>query len=102
VTNIARTLEELKERALWIVGLDERGTQSYHELDYNMNCAVVLGAEGKGLHDLVRKRCDFLVSIPMYGSVPSLNVSVAGAVVMYEVARQRRAVENMEKASPAR
>src|SRR6516162_5206952 len=102
VTNISRTLEELKERELWTVGLDERGTQSYDELDYKMNCAVVLGAEGKGLHDLVRKRCDFLVSIPMYGSVPSLNVSVAGAVVMYEVARQRRAVENMEKASPAR
>ena len=66
-------------------------TQSYDELDYKMHCAIVLGAEGKGLHDLVRKRCDFLVSIPMLGHVPSLNVSVAGAVVMYEVARQRRA-----------
>jgi len=102
VTNVARTLEELKERGLWTVGLDERGTQSYAELDYNMPCAVVLGAEGKGLHDLVRKRCDFLVSIPMYGSVPSLNVSVAGAVVMYEVARQRRTVRRREKATPAR
>jgi 23S rRNA (guanosine2251-2'-O)-methyltransferase len=71
------------------VGLDERGTQSHFELDYNMSCAVVLGAEGKGLHDHVRKRCDFLVSIPMQGHVPSLNVSVAGAVVMYEIARQR-------------
>jgi 23S rRNA (guanosine2251-2'-O)-methyltransferase len=85
-----------------MVGLDERGMQSYAELDYNMPCAVVLGAEGTGLHDLVRKRCDFLVSIPMYGSVPSLNVSVAGAVVMYEVARQRRAVRRGEKATPAR
>jgi 23S rRNA (guanosine2251-2'-O)-methyltransferase len=56
-----------------------------------MDCAVVLGAEGKGLHDLVRKKCDFLVKVPMLGKVPSLNVSVAGAVVMYEVARQRRA-----------
>ncbi len=91
VTNISRTLDELKERNVWIVGLDERGTQSYDELDYNMNCAIVLGAEGKGLHDLVRKRCDFLVSIPMMGEVASLNVSVAGGVVMYEVARQRRA-----------
>ncbi len=90
VTNISRTLEELKERNIWIVGLDERGTQSYFELDYNMPCAVVLGAEGKGIHDLVRKRCDFLVSIPMLGHVPSLNVSVAGAVVMYEIARQRQ------------
>ena len=93
VTNISRTLEELKDRNLWTVGLDERGTQSYDDIDYNMHCAIVLGAEGKGLHDLVRKRCDFLVSIPMLGTVPSLNVSVAGAVVMYEVARQRRAAK---------
>ncbi|HUR37136.1 MAG TPA: 23S rRNA (guanosine(2251)-2'-O)-methyltransferase RlmB [Terriglobales bacterium] len=92
VTNIARTLEQIKERNIWTVGLDERGTQTYDQLDYKMDCAIVLGAEGHGLHDLVRKKCDFLVSIPMLGKVPSLNVSVAGAVVMYEVARQRRAV----------
>jgi len=84
-------LDELKERGVWTVGLDERGTQVYDELDYNMHCAIVLGAEGKGLHDLVRRRCDFLVSIPMLGQVASLNVSVAGGIVMYEVARQRRA-----------
>ncbi len=93
VTNISRTLDELKERNVWTVGLDERGTQGYDALDYNMDCAIVLGAEGKGLHDLVRRRCDFLVSIPMLGQVPSLNVSVAGGVVMYEVARQRRALQ---------
>jgi 23S rRNA (guanosine2251-2'-O)-methyltransferase len=92
VTNIARTLEQIKERNIWTVGLDERGTQTYDQLDYKMDCAIVLGAEGHGLHDLVRKKCDFLVSIPMLGKVPSLNVSVAGAVVMYEVARQRRAI----------
>lgn len=91
VTNIARTLEEIKERNIWTVGLDERGEKSYDEIDYQMDCAIVLGAEGHGLHDLVRKKCDFLVKIPMLGKVPSLNVSVAGAVVMYEVARQRRA-----------
>ncbi len=91
VTNIARTVEELKSRNIWVVGLDERGTQSYDQIDYNMDCAVVLGAEGAGVHDLVRKRCDFLVRIPMLGKVPSLNVSVAAAVVMYEAARQRRA-----------
>jgi 23S rRNA (guanosine2251-2'-O)-methyltransferase len=91
VTNIARTVEELKERNIWTVGLDERGQQTYDALDYNMDCAVVLGAEGKGLHDLVKRKCDFLVSIPMLGKVPSLNVSVAGAIVMYEVVRQRRA-----------
>ena len=56
VTNIARTLEELKEKNLWIVGLDERGTQSYDALDYNMDCAIVLGSEGKGVHDLVAKK----------------------------------------------
>lgn len=90
VTNIARTLEDLKKQNIWTVGLDERGSQSYDALDYKMDCALVLGAEGAGLHDLVRKRCDFLVSIPMLGKVPSLNVSVAAGVVMYEVARQRR------------
>jgi 23S rRNA (guanosine2251-2'-O)-methyltransferase len=90
VTNIARTVEELKDRNLWIVGLDERGTQTYDSLDYNMDCAVLLGAEGKGVHELVRKKCDFLVSIPMLGKVASLNVSVAAAVVLYEIVRQRR------------
>jgi 23S rRNA (guanosine2251-2'-O)-methyltransferase len=90
VTNTARTLEELKRQNVWVVGLDERGTQNYDTLDYNMDCAIVLGAEGSGLHDLVRKKCDFLVSIPMLGKVPSLNASVAAAVMMYEIARQRR------------
>jgi 23S rRNA (guanosine2251-2'-O)-methyltransferase len=90
VTNISRTLEQLKKRNIWTVGLDERGGQPYDAIDYTMDCALVLGAEGKGLHDLVRRHCDFLVSIPMLGRVPSLNVSVAAAVVMYELARQRR------------
>ena len=94
VTNIARTVEELKERNIWTVGLDERGSQTYDALDYNMDCALVLGAEGKGLHDLVKRKCDFLVSIPMLGKVSSLNVSVAAAVVLYEIVRQRRARES--------
>jgi 23S rRNA (guanosine2251-2'-O)-methyltransferase len=89
VTNIARTLEDLKERNIWVVGLDERGKQLYDSIDYNMDCAIVLGAEGKGVHDLVARKCDFLVSIPMLGKVPSLNVSVAAGVVLYEVVRQR-------------
>jgi 23S rRNA (guanosine2251-2'-O)-methyltransferase len=93
VTNIARTVEDLKDRNIWTVGLDERGAQTYDALDYNMDCALVLGGEGKGLHDLVKKKCDFLVSIPMLGKVPSLNVSVAGAIVLYEIVRQRRARE---------
>ena len=90
VTNISRTVEELKENNVWTVGLDERAEQTYDALDYNMDCALVLGGEGKGLHDLVKRKCDFLVSIPMLGKVPSLNVSVAAAVVLYEIVRQRR------------
>jgi 23S rRNA (guanosine2251-2'-O)-methyltransferase len=91
VTNIARSVEELKENNIWTVGLDERAKQTYDALDYKMDCALVLGGEGKGLHDLVKRKCDFLVSIPMLGKVPSLNVSVAAAVVLYEIVRQRRA-----------
>ena len=90
VTNISRAIEDLKEKDLWIVGLDERGGQTYDAVDYKMHCAIVLGAEGKGVHDLVRRHCDFLVSIPMLGKVTSLNVSVAAGVVLYEVVRQRR------------
>jgi 23S rRNA (guanosine2251-2'-O)-methyltransferase len=90
VTNISRALEELKEKSLWVVGLDERGETTYDAIDYKMHCAVVLGAEGRGLHDLVRRHCDFVVSIPMLGRVPSLNVSVATGIVLYEVVRQRR------------
>src|SRR5437899_7267116 len=90
VTNIARSLEELKSKNLWIVGLDERAPQNYDSLDYKMDCAIVLGAEGKGVHELVRKKCDFLISIPMLGKVSSLNVSVAAGVMLYEIVRQRR------------
>jgi len=90
VTNIARTLEDLKAKNIWTVGLDERGKQDYDALDYKMDCAIVLGSEGKGVHDLVAKKCDFLVSIPMLGKVSSLNVSVAAGVMLYEIVRQRR------------
>jgi 23S rRNA (guanosine2251-2'-O)-methyltransferase len=90
VVNTGRAIEDLKAHNVWTVGLDERGDKSYDQLDYKMDCALVLGAEGHGLHEQVRKKCDFLVSIPMLGKVPSLNVSVAAAIVMYEVARQRR------------
>ncbi|HZR58554.1 MAG TPA: 23S rRNA (guanosine(2251)-2'-O)-methyltransferase RlmB [Terriglobales bacterium] len=90
VTNIARTVDELKSQNIWVVGLDERGTQNYDSLDYNMDCAIVLGGEGKGVHDLVARKCDYLVSIPMLGKVPSLNVSVAAGVMLYEIVRQRR------------
>jgi 23S rRNA (guanosine2251-2'-O)-methyltransferase len=89
VTNITRTLEQLKKANTWVIGLDERGTPDYFDFDFNLDCVLVLGAEGAGLHDLVKKTCDHLLRIPMAGSVSSLNVSVAGAVVMYEALRQR-------------
>src|SRR5262249_62046837 len=90
VKNISSAVDNLKGSNIWTVDLDENGTQNYDQLDYKMDCALVLGAEGKGLHEHVRRHCDFVVSIPMLGAVPSLNVSVAAGVVMYEVVRQRR------------
>ncbi|MGA3047255.1 MAG: 23S rRNA (guanosine(2251)-2'-O)-methyltransferase RlmB [Terracidiphilus sp.] len=90
VVNLVRSLEQLKEHNLWIIGLDERGQSDYDQFDLTGNCVLVLGREGAGLHDLVRKTCDHLLRIPMAGGVSSLNVSAAGAVVLYEAARQRR------------
>jgi 23S rRNA (guanosine2251-2'-O)-methyltransferase len=89
VTNITRALDQMKKANVWIIGLDERGTPDYTDFDFSVDCCLVLGAEGSGLHDLVKKTCDHLLRIPMAGSVSSLNVSVAGAVVMYEALRQR-------------
>jgi len=91
VTNVNRALEELKERGYWIYGLDERGTEDYSKVEYQSPTAIVLGGEGKGLHDLVRKHCDVLVRIPMAGKISSLNVSVAAGVVLFECRRRKRA-----------
>jgi 23S rRNA (guanosine2251-2'-O)-methyltransferase len=90
VTNLVRSLELLKEKNVWVLGLDERGTPDYVDFDFRTDCVLVLGREGAGLHDLVKKTCDHLLRIPMAGMVSSLNVGVAGAVVMYEAMRQRR------------
>jgi 23S rRNA (guanosine2251-2'-O)-methyltransferase len=90
VVNLVRALEDLKRQNLWIIGLDERGTADYDQFDLTGDCVLVLGREGAGLHDLVRKTCDHLLRIPMAGGVSSLNVSAAGAVVLYEAFRQRR------------
>ena len=90
VVNMTRALEQIKAANIWVIGLDERGTADYDEFDYTTPCALVLGREGAGLHDLVRRTCDHLLRIPMAGAVASLNVSVAGAVVLFEAARQRR------------
>ena len=91
VTNVNRTLEELKKSGHWIYGLDERGTEDYDRVEYAAPTVFVLGGEGKGLHDQVRKHCDVLVRIPMAGKISSLNVSVAAGVVLFEW-RRRRAV----------
>jgi 23S rRNA (guanosine2251-2'-O)-methyltransferase len=91
VVNLVRALEELKHHDLWIVGLDERGSTDYNQFDLTGDLVLVLGREGAGLHDLVRRTCDHLLRIPMAGQVSSLNVSAAGAVVLFEAARQRRA-----------
>jgi 23S rRNA (guanosine2251-2'-O)-methyltransferase len=89
VVNIARAVEELKEAAVWTVGLASDAPDSYDAIDLTLPTALVLGAEGAGLRRLVRERCDRLASIPMRGHVGSLNVSVAAGVVLFEAVRQR-------------
>jgi len=89
VANINRALEELKQRGFWIYGLDERGAETYDQVEYASPAAVVLGGEGKGLHEQVRKHCDALVRIPVAGRISSLNVSVAAGVMLFEWRRRR-------------
>jgi len=91
VGNTNRALESLKERGYWIYGLDERGEREYDAVDYAAPTAIVLGGEGHGLHEQVRKHCDVLVRIPMAGEISSLNVSVAAGVVLFEWRRRGRA-----------
>jgi 23S rRNA (guanosine2251-2'-O)-methyltransferase len=102
VTNLVRSLEQMKQANVWVLGLDERGTPDYTDFDFRADCVLVLGREGAGLHDLVKKTCDHLLRIPMAGMVSSLNVSVAGAVVMYEAMRQRREPLAAKPAVPAK
>ncbi|MDB5998757.1 MAG: rRNA methyltransferase, partial [Rhizobacter sp.] len=89
VTNLARTLNELKERDILVVGLSDDAPQSLYDLDLSGPVALVMGAEGTGMRQLTRKTCDQLVKLPMHGAVESLNVSVASGVCLYEVLRQR-------------
>jgi 23S rRNA (guanosine2251-2'-O)-methyltransferase len=89
VTNLVRAMEEIKQAGYWLVGLDERAEKRHTDIDLSVRVALVLGGEGKGLHQLVRDRCDFVVSIATTGPVRSLNVSVAAGVVLFEVVRQR-------------
>ena len=90
VTNLARTLGELKERNIWCIGTTEDADKTIHDVNLTGPVALVLGAEGEGMRQLTRKTCDQLVSIPMHGAVESLNVSVASGVCLYEALRQRR------------
>jgi 23S rRNA (guanosine2251-2'-O)-methyltransferase len=92
VTNLVRAMEELKEAGYWLVGLDERADRNYSEVDYTSPIGLVMGGED-GMHDLTRKRCDFVVSLPTVGPVKSLNVSVATGVVLFEALRQRHRQE---------
>jgi 23S rRNA (guanosine2251-2'-O)-methyltransferase len=89
VKNLSRAMEEMKEAGYWLMGLDERAERRHTEVDFNVSVGIVLGGEGKGLHALVRERCDFLVSIPTTGPVRALNVSVAAGIVLFEAVRQR-------------
>lgn len=92
VTNLARTLRDLKQAGVWLLALDGQAEQSLYETDLTGPVAIVMGAEGQGLRRLTREQCDFLVAIPMAGSVESLNVSVATGVCLFEALRQRRHV----------
>ena len=89
VTNLARSLRDLKDRNIWFIGADESGDQELHQADLSGPMGLVLGAEGKGLRRLTRDLCDRTVRIPMFGSVESLNVSVATGICLYEARRQR-------------
>jgi len=88
VTNINRTLEDLKKDGFWIYGVDERGDQTYDAVDYGERAVLVFGAEGKGLHQMVRQHCDVLLRIPMSGKISSLNVSVAAGIVLFDWKRR--------------
>lgn len=93
VTNLVRAMEWLKDKRVWIAGMEAvSGAQEYFRADLSGALGVVVGSEGRGMRRLVRERCDFLIELPMRGRVTSLNASVAGSVVLYEVLRQRRGV----------
>jgi 23S rRNA (guanosine2251-2'-O)-methyltransferase len=91
VKNLVRAMEEAKEAGYWMIGLDERAERNYTDADLKGSVGIVLGREGEGLHELTRKSCDFLVSLPTLEPVRSLNVSVAAGIMLFEVVRQRSA-----------
>lgn len=92
VTNLAQTVDELKDRGVWIAGTDAKGSQDYRKMDATLPLALIIGSEGKGMSRLLKDKCDFLYHLPMIGHVTSLNASVAAALLMYEVYRKRQEV----------
>ncbi len=94
VKNLARAMEELKKKGLWLVGAEGGQSDPWHEFDYSLPVALVFGSENKGLRRLVREKCDKILSIPLFGKITSLNVAAAAAVFMYEVVRQRKSTRN--------
>ena len=89
VTNLARTIDELKNQGLWILGTDQNSTQKINEVDLTLPLGIVIGSEGKGIRRLIKEKCDFLVQLPMHGKINSLNASVAAAIVFWEIQRRR-------------
>src|ERR1700731_4670344 len=95
VGNLNRALDEIKERGFWIYGVDERGTQDYDQVEYAAPAALVLGGEGKGIHEMVRKRCHAVVRIPIAGKISSLNVSVPAGIVLFDWKRRVRSISGI-------
>jgi 23S rRNA (guanosine2251-2'-O)-methyltransferase len=102
IGNVSQAIDELKARGVWVVGFDASGTERWDAVDYKRPIALVLGGEGRGIRRLVRERCDHLVSLPLFGHVGSLNVSVAAGIALYEVVRQRGAVPSHVRPIPSR
>jgi len=92
VSNLAQTVEELKERGVWIAGTDAKGSVDYRKMDATLPLAVIIGSEGKGMSRILKEKCDFLYHLPMVGHVTSLNASVAASLLMYEVYRKRHEI----------
>lgn len=89
VVNLVQTIRELKKNGYWIIGLEMEGSVDYKEQDYRGKITLIIGSEGKGISRLVKEECDFLINIPMYGHVTSLNASVSASIIFYEILRQR-------------
>ena len=102
VTNLVSAIKTLKEKRFWVAGMDMAGEKSVFDADFSGPLAIVIGGEEKGIRPLVKKKCDFLVSIPQANALNSLNASVAGAVVMYEVFRQRQSQKRVNHSADTR